>query len=103
MKKLLLPFVILAVLLGATDTWAKPAKPVVVTSFAGYDALMNDVKFLGKLSDTPELAITVDFVVKMATKGKGLAGLDTARPWGGTSMPSSGRFSGECRPASAPP
>ncbi len=87
MKKLLLPFVILAVLLGATDTWAKPAKPVVVTSFAGYDALMNDVKFLGKLSDTPELAITVDFVVKMATKGKGLAGLDTARPWGGAILP----------------
>ena len=60
MKKLLLPLVILALLLSATDLWAKPPKPVAVISFARYEALMDDVKFLGKLADTPEMAVMVD-------------------------------------------
>ncbi len=68
-----------------TGIWAgepREAKPVAVASFAGYDAARTDVDFLGKISSNPDLVAGLEFVIKMATGGAGLEGLDKDRPWG---------------------
>ncbi len=68
-------------ILAGAVVHAEP-KPVVVVSFAGYDALRSDVDFLGKISDFPELVQSMDGVVAMFTQFQGLQGLDRSKPWG---------------------
>ena len=50
-------------------------------SFAGYDALMRDVAFIGKLGNRPDLPGLLQAPLNQMTGGKGLAGLDKKRPW----------------------
>jgi hypothetical protein len=57
-------------------------KPLVVVAFAGYDALVANAKTLGAMAGREQLAAMLEGMVAMATQGKGLAGLDKARPWG---------------------
>jgi len=57
-------------------------KPVVVVSISGYDELINDVAFLGKVSDNPGLEQMLVGTLNFVTQGQGLKGLDTKRPWG---------------------
>jgi hypothetical protein len=57
-------------------------KPVIVISIAGYDNVMEDVGFIGKLAQMPELEKLVEGIIASQTKAKGLEGLDTKRPWG---------------------
>lgn len=54
-------------------------RPVVVMSFAGYDELMNDLRFAGELGDHPGLDKNVEGVLQLFTKGRGLAGVDKTR------------------------
>jgi hypothetical protein len=66
----------------AAQALAAP-KPVAVISFGGYDALKKDVAYAGRLGDNPDLAVGMEAMLKMFTGGKGLAGIDHAKPWGG--------------------
>jgi len=64
------------------QTTAAP-KPVAVVSFGGYDALKKDVAYAGQLGGNPDLAVGMEAMLKMFTGGKGLVGIDHAKPWGG--------------------
>ena len=57
-------------------------KPVLAVSFAGYDLLRGQVEAIGKLADAPRLADAYEAMLVLLTQGRGLAGLDMARPWG---------------------
>ncbi len=85
MKKTLLPFLAVAVLLGAAR-WCPAAesemKPLATVSFAGYDKLMANIGVVGRLGGNPDLDKGLDMILKMMTGGKGLDGLDAKRPWG---------------------
>ena len=73
-----------ALLLAAAPCWAqKPqTKPLVTISFSGYDELMTDIGYIGKLAGNPDMAKGLDGMLTLMTQGKGLAGLDKSRPWG---------------------
>jgi hypothetical protein len=83
-KKTLLSALAVAILLGTAGVGLaqQELKPVVVVSLSGYDELIGDVKFLGELGGNPELAKGLEGMLTMMTGGKGLAGLDKAKPWG---------------------
>jgi hypothetical protein len=57
-------------------------KPLAVVSLAGYDELLADAAFIGKLAGDAELAGKIESGLKLITQGEGLVGLDKARPWG---------------------
>lgn len=100
MKKILLPLLAAALLLGSLSLWAAPAqgakelKPVAVLSLSGYDELLGDIEFVGKLSDNPDLAKGLEAMLKLFTKSQGLAGLDKARPWGAVVQTDGQRLTG---------
>lgn len=82
-------------MLGAllcVPAWAD--KPVVVISTAGYNAFMADLACLGEIGDHPGLDKNIDAIVKLFTKGRGLAGVDKARPWGIAVFPGDGKPTG---------
>lgn len=63
---------------------AEPAdgmKPVVMVSFAGYDALLEAADVIGKLSDSP-LSPMLNGVIQAQLGEDALAAIDTKRPWG---------------------
>ncbi len=88
MRKTLLSALVVALLLGghhlcpAQVTPGAGLKPLVTVSFAGYDELRADIEYVGKLSNSPQLAQGLEGMLKMMTGGQGLAGLDTKKPWG---------------------
>ena len=96
MKKLsVLPFVAAALLLGlparapaqataaqAPAAQATAAKPLAVVSIAGYQELLDDIGYMGRLAGNPQAAQGVEGLIKLFTQGKGPVGLDKGRPWG---------------------
>ncbi len=59
------------------------AKPMFVLSLSGYAELRSDLELLGELAENPELASSLEGVLKMMTRqDEPLAGLDVDRPWG---------------------
>ena len=84
MRKTLSSVAILIVLLGTAGLCRaqEEPKPLVTVSFAGYDALMANIDTIGQIGGTPDMGKGLDMMLRMMTQGKGLAGLDTARPWG---------------------
>ena len=84
MRKTLLAALAVAVLLGASAIGLaqQELKPVVVVSISGYDELMADIEYIGKLGDKPGVTKQLEMLLTMMTQGKGLAGLDKAKPWG---------------------
>ena len=88
MRRTLLSALVVALLLGsrsvcpAEETPAAGLKPLVTVSFAGYDELRADIEFVGKLGNNPQLAQGLEEMLQQMTQGKGLAGLDTKKPWG---------------------
>ncbi len=88
MRKILSMVVALAMMLGAAQAVQAQApaggaaKPLVTISLSGYDDLLADVKFLGQLAGQPMLGQMAEGFLQQATQGKGLAGIDTTRPWG---------------------
>ncbi len=88
MRKTLMSSLAVALLLGphslglARNASAQELKPLAVISFSGYDAWYNDIEFVGKISGNPDLAKGGEAILKLFTRGKGLAGLDKTRPWG---------------------
>ena len=95
MRKTMLSTLIVAVLLGAWSICPSvcPAqdasKPLATISFAGHDALVEDLGLLGKLGDNPQLQALFEQMLQMGTKGQGLTGLDMKRPWGVVIAPGS--------------
>jgi len=61
---------------------AQGPTPIAVISISGYDELRGDLEMIGKLGGTPELAKMVEGLIAMGTGGRGLAGLDKAKPLG---------------------
>jgi len=57
-------------------------KPVAVVSFSGYNEAKAHIAFVGKISGHPKLAEGLEALLKLATQGRGLDGLDKDRPWG---------------------
>jgi hypothetical protein len=87
MRKTLLWTLALTMFLGGS--WicpvlghAQEAKPLVTVSFAGYDKLVGDIDFIGKLGGNPNLGKTLEAILKMTTPVNDLSWLDTAKPWG---------------------
>jgi hypothetical protein len=91
-KKLLFPLLALVALLaGQAQVSAQEMKPVVVVSLGGYDALMQDVDFLGEITGVPMLsAKTLEDGLNQFTQGQGLKGLDKKKPWGGAVLSDGG-------------
>ncbi len=87
MKRTFLSTLLVAVLLGIsclapTQGVAADLKTVVTVSFSGYDEVLSDIEYFGKLADNPNLKGMVEGLLMMATQGKGIEGLDKSRPWG---------------------
>ena len=74
--------VVASLLLGSGVGLAQGPTPIAVVSISGYDELMGDLGMIGKLGGTPELAKMVEGLIAMGTGGRGLAGLDKAKPLG---------------------
>lgn len=86
MRKVLLAALAVVVLLGsravcpAQESTAQAQtemKPVVTVALSGYDQILGDLRFI-----SPQSATTLEESVKSFTDGRGLEGLDKARPWG---------------------
>ncbi len=78
-------FLLVGLLAPATTARAAaPAalKTVAVVAIEAYDDLMNDLKFVGDLTQNPALPAQADGMLKLMTGGQGVKGLDTKRPWG---------------------
>jgi hypothetical protein len=84
-KKTLLSMMTVALLLAGSASRAAAQgdmKPILVVSLAGYQRIMDDIAFVGKLSDSPDLAKNLEGMITFFTQGQGLAGLDKTKPWG---------------------
>lgn len=58
-------------------------EPVVaVVTFAGLDRLRQDLDLIGNLGELPGLRSMFDGAVAVQTGGRGMDGIDPARPWG---------------------
>lgn len=85
MRKMLLSLLAVAVLLGTCSLQPAEAaelKPVAVATFAGYDELLGNIKFVGELSDLPRLATRFEAALTFITGSPDLAGLNKKKPWG---------------------
>lgn len=84
MKKRLLAVALTAVVMVSTavQAMAQEMKPVIVASLAGYNELLKDIGFIGKVSEMPDLAQSVEGLVAFVTQFQGLAGLDKSKPIG---------------------
>jgi hypothetical protein len=66
----------------AQESPAAAAKPALTISFSGYNALLEDLGYIGNLVGNPQLAQGLEGMLAAMTQGQGLAGLDKAKPWG---------------------
>lgn len=89
MKRIVMPLVGAALFAGAflSCCWAVPVaaaekKPLAVMGLAGYDRIRSDIAYVGQISDNPGLDVNLEAVLKLFTRGQGLAGIDKFRPWG---------------------
>lgn len=85
MKKTLLSTLAVALLLlgGARRAAADDQmKPIIVVSIASYQKILDDIGYVGKLSDNPDIAKNLEGMITLFTQGQGLAGLDKTKPWG---------------------
>ena len=85
MRKTVLSTLVVALLLAGASTRAfaqGEMKPFLVVSLAGYQRVIDDLAFVGRLSDNPDLAKNIEAGINFLTQDQGLAGLDKARPWG---------------------
>lgn len=57
-------------------------KPIAVVSFAGYDALVEDLNYVGELAGRPQLAQGLEGILALVTRAQGLVGLDKSKPIG---------------------
>lgn len=86
MKRMLCLAAVAATLLGwgsqGLAQQSDGGKALVIAAFSGYDALMKDVAWVDNLAGKPGLPAMLRGGIAQFTGGKGLAGIDTKRPWG---------------------
>ena len=84
MRKIVSMFMAVAVVfgMGLSQSGAAETKPIAALAVASYDDLVSDVNFVGNLVERPQLGAAMEGLLAMVTQGKGLAGVDKARPWG---------------------
>ncbi|HEY2761501.1 MAG TPA: hypothetical protein VGI75_12180 [Pirellulales bacterium] len=70
----------LVVLMAGAALARAQGQPVLVLSVPSYNDLLADADFLGGLVGRPGSSQMADGMLKMMTQGKGLAGLDKAKP-----------------------
>jgi hypothetical protein len=83
-RKTVASLLIVGLLLGlSTPLLAQQAKPLVTATFAGYDKLVSNVEYIGKIAQQPDLAKGLEETIAKMTgsDGKGIPGLDGAKPW----------------------
>jgi hypothetical protein len=73
---------------------AASPEPVAVVSSASYDRWHDNVALIGAISGSPDLAQGLQSMLKLATANRGLAGLDTKRPWAGVVIPEQSETAG---------
>ncbi|MCA9236258.1 MAG: hypothetical protein KDA44_12365, partial [Planctomycetales bacterium] len=74
-----------AAVLGGVSTAApaaRAAEPMAVIAFSGYDALMEDIDFIGGLTGQMQASQQAEMMIGMFTQNKGLEGLDKTQPIG---------------------
>ncbi|MGD9647291.1 MAG: hypothetical protein AB7U73_16380 [Pirellulales bacterium] len=57
-------------------------KPLIVASIRSFDEVIDDLDFIGKVSDNPDLGQGIEGLLELATQGQGLDMLDKSKPWG---------------------
>jgi len=57
-------------------------KTVAMVTLGGYDALVEDINFVGSLVGQPQMSMGMEQMLAMFTQDRGLAGLDKSRPIG---------------------
>lgn len=57
-------------------------KPLFVAALRGYDELIDDLNYVGKLSGNEDLGDGIEGLLQLVTQGQGLVGLDESKPWG---------------------
>lgn len=91
MKKTWLSAVVVACLLSSTlvvraqEAEAEEEggmKPLIVASIRSFDEVIDDLDFIGKVSDNPDLGQGIEGLLELATQGQGLDMLDKSKPWG---------------------
>ncbi len=89
-KTLLSTLALVTLLCGARTVAAQEAKPVVVVSIASYDNVLADVKFVGDLTNAPDMDKAFEGLIAFGTKGQGLKGFDKSKPIGAAVFMSQG-------------
>ncbi len=56
--------------------------PVAVVAVSSYDDVLNTIDSFGRLADRPQLRQMAEGTVAAYTGGRGLVGVDVAKPWG---------------------
>lgn len=57
-------------------------RPVAVVTLSGWQELIDDLNFVGEVSDSPGLGSSIEGLLALTTGGKGLVGLRRDQPWG---------------------
>jgi hypothetical protein len=75
---------LLSTLVAATDVAhsQEGSRQVLVVSFSGYDEVIADIEFIGKLAGNEQLGAMAQGAIQMGLGGQELSGLDKSRPWG---------------------
>jgi len=66
----------------ATAQSAGKPKPMAIVTLSGYDALMEDINFVGSLGGQEAFAQNVEQMIMLFTQNKGLVGLEKSKPIG---------------------
>jgi hypothetical protein len=66
----------------AADEAKSASQPLVVVTLSGYDEIIGDLRYLGKLGGDDELANDAESALKGQLGVDDLKGLDKKRPWG---------------------
>jgi len=112
--KVLLSVAAVAALLGSLGALAAPeaaekpielaiedVQPLGVLSIASYDTLREDVAYIGRLTNNPHLATGLEVMLNLATKSRGVEGLDKTRPLGAVAITNGDELAGYvCLPVS---
>ncbi len=58
------------------------SQTMAIVALSGYDAIIADLAFIGKLVEQPGLPQMAEGGLAVVTGGRGLAGVDKSKPWG---------------------
>ena len=69
---------------SADNQAAEAVRPVAVVTFSGWQELIDDLNFVGDVSDSPGLGSSIEGLLALTTGGQGLVSLRRDQPWGVT-------------------